>query len=102
MAYFGRLDRIFLGGGELPVFALVGYGAVCLKLRANRAYELLQDKYVHLIVIAVVTGLARLVLLPTEAFRGLLPTYMLLIVALVNACSTSFTRQSRADLISGC
>jgi hypothetical protein len=99
LAYIGRLDRIFLGQGELPVFALIGYGAVCLKLRARHAHEILRDKYAHLIVIAVVAGLARIVLLPTEAFRGLLPTYMLLSIALVNACSTSFAPPARPSMI---
>src|SRR3984957_4012020 len=65
--YIGRLDRIFLGRGELPIFVLVGFGGLCLKAR----YHPLGDRYAHLIVIAGVIAVARMIILPTEAFRAL-------------------------------
>jgi hypothetical protein len=83
MAYLGRIDQIFLGQGELPVFLLIGYAALCLK--AGTA--MVRDKYVHLLVIAAVIAAGRMLVLPTEAFRAILPCYMLVTVAFVNACA---------------
>lgn len=81
--YLGRLDRIVLGQGELPVFALVALGGILLKF----GFQPLRDKYVHLIVLAGIIGAARMVVLPTEAFRALLPCYMLVTIACIQACA---------------
>ena len=59
----------------------------------------LRDEYAHLIAIATISGVARMIVLPTEPFRGLLPTYMFLTIALVNACCASFTPQAGASVI---
>jgi hypothetical protein len=92
--YLGRLDRIVMGQGEFPIFALVGLGGILLKL----GFRPLWDKYVHLIVLAGLIGAARIVVLPTEAFRALAPCYMLVTVALIQACCMLQLRFMRADL----
>jgi hypothetical protein len=86
--YFNRLDRIVFGQDELPVFALVGFGALCLKAR----FEPIRDRYVHLVVIAGVLAVARMIILPAEAFRALLPSYIYVTIALVHACIQSQAR----------
>jgi hypothetical protein len=53
---------------------------------------------VHLIVLAGLIGAARIVVLPTEAFRALAPCYMLVTVALIQACCMLQLRFMRADL----
>jgi hypothetical protein len=84
--YVGRLDRILLGQGELPIFLLVGYGALCLK--ASRSLlGMLQDQYMQLLILVALTAAARLLVLPTEAFRALLPCYMLVTIVFINACT---------------
>ena len=83
-AYMGRIDRILFGSGELPIFALVAFGTLCLKSVKSQVWA---DRYVHLVLIGFVLAAARMIVLPTEAARGLLPVYMLLAVAFVEACS---------------
>ena len=89
MVYVSRLDRILLGQGELPVFVLIAYGALCLKIhRLRYAYrDAMVDPYIHLIILSALISVARMLLVPSEAFRALLPCYMLVTVALVNACA---------------
>ena len=48
---------------------------------------MVRDKYVHLIVLAGIIGAARMIVLPTEAFRALLPCYMIVTVAFIQACA---------------
>ena len=83
-AYMGRIDRILFGSGELPIFALVAFGTLCLKSAKSQVWA---DRYVHLVLIGFALAAARMIVLPTEAARGLLPVYMLLAVAFVEACS---------------
>ena len=80
--YAGRLDRVFMGRGELPMFLLVGFGALCLKARLG----LIRDRYAHLVVIAAVLAVARMTILPAEAWRALLLSYMLVTIAFIHAC----------------
>jgi hypothetical protein len=82
--YLRHIDRILFGSGELPIFVLVGFGALCLK---SHKPDMWSDRYVHLVLICFVLAAARLIVLPTESVRGLLPVYMLLAVAFVGACS---------------
>jgi hypothetical protein len=91
-AYLGRLDRIIFGGGESPVFALVGFGVLCLKLGVDSLTESIKDKYTQLVLVATVAAIARMILLPTEAYRGLLPSYMLVTVAFLNVCASACTQ----------
>jgi hypothetical protein len=94
--YFNRLDRIIFGQDELPVFALVGFGALCLKARVDP----IKDRYAYLVVIAGVLAVARMIILPAEAFRALLPSYIYVTIALVHACIQSQARATtnvRAD-----
>ncbi len=83
LMYIGRLDRIVFGQDEVPIFVLIGFGGLCLKAR----FDPLRDRYVHLIVIAAILMVARMIILPSEAFRALLPCYMMLIIAFVHACA---------------
>ena len=84
--YVGRLDRILLGQGELPIFLLVGFGALCLK--ASRSIlTMLHDRYMQLLMLVALTAAARMLVLPTEAFRALLPCYMLVTIVFIEACA---------------
>ena len=83
-AYLGRIDHILFGGsGELPVFALVTFGALCLKSRTSAFWT---DPYVHLVLICIVLAFARMAIHPQNLSRGLLAVYMLLSIAFVQAC----------------
>ena len=82
-AYVGQLDRVLIGKGEFPVFVLIGFGAYCLKANSR----LRDDKYLHLIFLAAIFIVIRMMILPVEAFRALLPSYMMLTVALVQSCA---------------
>jgi hypothetical protein len=96
--YLSRIDRILFGRfGELPVFALVAFGALCLKL-GRPDYQ--SDRYLHLVLICIVLAPARMVILPRESVRGLLPVYMLVTVALIQACCemVQVTAQRAASL----
>ena len=86
MVYVGRLDRILLGQGELPVFVLVGFGALCLKAKRS-LYAMLRDQHMQLLVLVALTAAARMLVLPTEAFRALLPCYMIVTIIFVIACA---------------
>jgi hypothetical protein len=87
--YLGRFDRILLGQGELPIFALIGFGALCLKSGLNSRYQdLLRDRYAHLLGLCAVLTVVRMAVLPVEAFRALLPCYMLLTVVLIQTCAS--------------
>lgn len=81
--YLGRLDRILMGQGELPIFALVGLGGLLLKF----GLKPLRDKYVHLILLSGIIGAIRIIVLPTEAYRALLPCYMFVTIAFIEACT---------------
>ena len=97
--YLGRLDRLLLGQGELPIFALVGYGALCLKVAlAPGLRTLLDDRYVHLLALCAILAVVRLAVLPTEAFRALLPCYMLLTIVLIQTCTEMTRRLAVAQL----
>ena len=84
--YVGRLDRILLGQGELPIFLLVGFGALCLKAKRS-LYAMLRDQYMQLLVLVALTAAARMLVLPTEAFRALLPCYMIVTIIFAIACA---------------
>jgi hypothetical protein len=62
---------------------LVALGGILMKF----GFRPVWDKYVHLIVLAGLIGAARMVVLPTEAFRALLPCYMLVTIACIQACA---------------
>lgn len=82
--YLDHMDRILFGHfGELPVFALIAFGALCLK---SRKPDFRTDPYFHLVLICIVLALGRMVILPRESARGLLAVYMLVTVAFVQAC----------------
>jgi hypothetical protein len=98
--YIGRIDRIIFGRGELPIFVLIGFGALFLKARLDP----MRDRYVHLIVIAAVLAAIRMIVMPTEAYRALLPSYMYVTVAFVLACiqlraHTGASAQTNADQV---
>jgi hypothetical protein len=80
--YIGRLDRIVFGQDEVPTFVLIGIGGLCLKVKSDP----FTDRYAHLIVIAAVLMVARMIILPSEAFRALLPCYIMVTIAFVHAC----------------
>lgn len=80
--YLGRLDHILIGQGELPIFALIGFGALCLKATEPKP---LTDRYLHLLLLAVLIGAVRMLILPTQAFRALLPCYMMATVVFIQA-----------------
>ena len=84
--YISRIDRILLGQGELPIFLLVGFGALCLKAKRS-LYAMLQDQYMQLLILVALTAAARMLVLPTEAFRALLPCYMIVTIIFVIACA---------------
>lgn len=83
MFYLGRLDHILIGQGEAPMFALIAFGALVL----TYGFGMLRDRYVHLILLAAFIAVVRMIILPTEAFRALLPCYMLVTVAFIHACA---------------
>jgi hypothetical protein len=89
--YVRHIDRILFGRGELPIFVLVGFGTLCLK---SHKAEMWADRYVHLVLICFVLAVTRMIVLPTEAARGLLPVYMLLAVAFIGACSELMSRDA--------
>jgi hypothetical protein len=83
-AYLGRIDLILFGSSvELPIFALVTFGALCLKSRTPAFWT---DPYVHLVLICIVLAFARIAILPQNLGRALLAVYMLLTIAFVQAC----------------
>lgn len=81
--YLGRLDRILMGRGELPIFALIGFGGLALKYGP----QMQRDRYVHLVLLAGLIGAARMIVMPEEFFRALLPCYMMVTVAFIQACA---------------
>ena len=83
-AYLGRIDLILFGSSvELPIFALVTFGVLCLKSRTHSAWA---DPYAHLVLICIVLAFARMAILPQNLGRGLLAVYMLLTIVFAQAC----------------
>lgn len=79
--YLSRVSHILTGSDELPVFMLIGFGALCLKLGVDWK----GDRYLHLIVLAALLSAGRLAILPQDTFRALLAPYMMLSVAMIEA-----------------
>jgi hypothetical protein len=81
--YVQQLDNmVFLGPNGFALFALVGFGAFLLKL-GHRPWH---DPYFHLIALAAVFMAARTLALPDGAYRMLLASYLMLALALIQAC----------------
>jgi hypothetical protein len=96
--YLRQIDRlIFLTQDGVTFFLLLGLGALCLKGR----HRLWSDRYSHLTILALLFMAARLFALPSDALRALLPAYLMLTVAFIQACAetvgTTTTSPAGAD-----
>jgi hypothetical protein len=81
--YVRQIDKmIFLASEGFALFALVGLGAFLLKIR-HRPWR---DRYFHLILLAAALMAARTLAFPGDAHRALLAPYLMLTVALIEAC----------------
>lgn len=90
--YLRQIDIIvFATQDGFTFFALIGFGALCLKMRKR----LWDDCYFHLLILAALFTVARLIALPSDAARALLPAYLLLTVVFIQACAALKTASFR-------
>ncbi len=81
--YMHQLKQEILNPEDgIPIFMLIGFGAAAMKIRAGD----FRDPYLHLIFLVCILAIGRMLLLPLEAFRALLPCYILVTLALIQAC----------------
>jgi hypothetical protein len=89
--------RIYIRGIDTTVFSqsegfgtavLLAFGAVARKLHAREW----RDPYLQLVFLAFVFMAVRTMILPADAYRALLPAYMMILVAFVQACVSAETR----------
>jgi len=66
----------------LAIFVLVAFGAVAMKIRAGN----LRDPYLHLVSLACILAIGRILVMPESFYRGLLPCYLMATIALIHAC----------------
>lgn len=90
--YARQAERIVVAAREgFDFFVLIGVAALCLKAR-TRPWN---DRYFHLLMLAALFAMARFLALPSDTPRALLPAYLMLTVAFIQACAEMTTRSFR-------
>jgi hypothetical protein len=89
--YIHSIDYfVFANNQYFAIFAALGWGALWLK----PPQSWWTDRYVHLLGFAVVAAAIRFVILPDEEFRALLPAYLIILVAFVQACCALYAQRT--------
>jgi hypothetical protein len=87
--YFrGIDDTVFSQSEGFGTAVLLAFGAVARKLHARDW----RNPYLQLVFLAFVFMAARTLILPADAYRALLPAYMMILVAFVQACVAAEAR----------
>ncbi len=89
LIYIRGIDRlIFFSTEYFAIFAVMAWATLCLKFRGRIG----QDQYLHLVGIAAACAVTRVMVLPYDYARALLPCYLMILIGFVQACCSTYRR----------